>query len=81
MGVQRGMPMYDIAIVDGEAVNSKEEFETIEIARERTIMAAIDLMLQRPSQVTPRIADCAIREIGGEEERSFAVSLGIYDYV
>jgi len=75
------VPQYEIAISDGQSVSRSEEHPTIEIARDATIRAALEAMLETPFHRNPRTASCSVVEQDSLEERSFSVTLTITDMV
>ncbi|MFK3891177.1 hypothetical protein [Sphingomonas sp. NPDC079357] len=75
------MATFDIIIADAISLAYTEEYPSIEIARDATVRAAIKMMLESPSHKGGRIADCAVVDHDGSQERSFTVALSILDYV
>lgn len=75
------MPDFDIAIIDGEMVDAiVAAYPDIGIARQSAVRAAVERLLNTATPDPVRIADCAIKEIGSDEELAFTITLSITEF-
>ncbi|GAA4221690.1 hypothetical protein GCM10022253_28320 [Sphingomonas endophytica] len=76
------MPTFRVAIVDGAAsASSIEEHSTIEEAKDRTIRAALSLLLKARTKENRRTATCEVAEMPHGQQLSFQVTLELKDFI
>lgn len=76
------MPTFRVAIVDGAAsASSLEEHSTIEEAKDRTVRAALSLLLKARTKENRRTATCEVAEMPQGQQLRFQVTLELKDFI